>query len=263
MLDLLGALAGWSVPAFGALLIAVQMAAREAGERWGRRRKLRGTDAEEGAGLVVGGILGLLAFILALTLSTAAGLETGRRDGSLAEANAIRTSWLLAGSIDEQEGAAIAAQLVTYNDLRREYVALERGSARIDEVTAETNALQAAIWANASALLQRKDDGASQALAASLTDLFAATAGLRFAMQYSLPGKLVVLLLVVTVIGSGAIGYQLGLMRKSERGVSLVMSIVWTSVMLLILDMGFARIGSAGADDFAYEWTAETFAARP
>lgn len=71
-MSVLAAIASWSVVAFAALLWVAQMLAHEAGYWVGARHRTRGGEVQaEGVGLVVGGILGLLAFVLALTLSFA------------------------------------------------------------------------------------------------------------------------------------------------------------------------------------------------
>jgi hypothetical protein len=80
----LAAVADWSVFAFAFLLFAAQMAAHEAGYWVGSRRRARGGEVHaEGVGVVVGGMLGLLAFVLALTLSFANTRFSERVQGTL------------------------------------------------------------------------------------------------------------------------------------------------------------------------------------
>ena len=69
---LLGAIAAWSLFAFGALLFAIQLAAHEIGFWLGRRRAERHEGGvNDGVGVLVTGLLGLLAFVMALTLNFA------------------------------------------------------------------------------------------------------------------------------------------------------------------------------------------------
>jgi len=96
----LAAIANWSVFAFGLLLWVVQMLSHEAGYWFGSRHRARGGEVQaEGVGVVVGGMLSLLAFVLALTLSFANTRFSDRVEGTLAEANAIGTAWLRAEAI--------------------------------------------------------------------------------------------------------------------------------------------------------------------
>jgi hypothetical protein len=103
-MNLFIALAAWSELAFGLVLFEALMVANELGYLLGRRNAARGSVPVEGVGVVVGGVLGLLAFVLALTLSFSSARFNDRRDGTLAEANAIGTAWLRAKSMGDPRG---------------------------------------------------------------------------------------------------------------------------------------------------------------
>jgi MFS family permease len=70
-MTILADLAAWSLGAFTLLLFIMQFVAQEFGQWIGRRQRTRGEGKVEGVGIVVGGMLGLLAFVLALTLNFA------------------------------------------------------------------------------------------------------------------------------------------------------------------------------------------------
>ena len=114
----LATIAAWSILAFGALLLAALLIAHEVGFWIGRRQARSGAIPTEGVGVLVGGMLGLLAFVLALTLSFASERFNDRRAGTLAEANAIGTAWLRARAIGQPRGDAIAELLEKYTTLR-------------------------------------------------------------------------------------------------------------------------------------------------
>jgi hypothetical protein len=89
----LAAIADWSILAFASLLLGAQLLTYGAGYWLGYYRNARGGEAQaDGVGVVVGGMLGLLAFVLALTLSFADTRFSERVQGTLAEANAIGTA---------------------------------------------------------------------------------------------------------------------------------------------------------------------------
>ncbi len=102
----------WSIVAVGLLLFLAEIVAYAAGYRLGARHVRDTTFQPEGISVVVGGLLGLLAFVLALTLSFAAARFDERRAGSLTEANAIGTAWLRAEAIGTQRAAETARLLV-------------------------------------------------------------------------------------------------------------------------------------------------------
>src|SRR5215471_13969857 len=142
-MTMLSVIADWSVFAFALLLMAAQMLAHEAGYWLGYRRKAQDGEAQaEGVSAVVGGMLGLLAFVLALTLSFANTRFTERVEGTLAEANAISTAWLRAEAIGHVHGPEIARLLEEYAQIRRDYVREGQVQADIDELKRQTNALQ-------------------------------------------------------------------------------------------------------------------------
>jgi hypothetical protein len=107
--------------AFALAVLAAQGVVQQAGYWLGRRRAgERSKDEVEAAGFVVGALLALLAFTMALTISFAQSRFEDRRAAALAEANAIGTAWLRAGAVGGEHGAAIAAALRDYLALRRD-----------------------------------------------------------------------------------------------------------------------------------------------
>jgi hypothetical protein len=138
-------LAAWSVLAFGVLLLAAQLVAQEGGYWFGRRDRARADGQPESASVVVGNMLGLMAFIRALTLSFANTRFSERRAGALAEANAIGTAWLRAQAIGNPRGVEIAPLLEEYTQVRIDFVQADRDPPRIDQLNQRINALQSRI----------------------------------------------------------------------------------------------------------------------
>ena len=128
-MTLLATIAAWSLLAFGLLLFLFQLAAHELGYQFGRRRAARRAAPADSVGVVVGGMLGLLAFVLALTLSFANSSFSERRAGTLAEANAIGTAWLRAQAIGGPRGSEIARLLEQYTHLRIDFIQADQGAA--------------------------------------------------------------------------------------------------------------------------------------
>ena len=112
-------IATWSVSAFSQLLFVAQILSHEAGFWFGRRGATHGEAQPDKIDVVVGGMLGLLAFVLALTLSFANTRFAERRDGTLVEANAIGTAWSRAEAIGHPRGAEIARLLEQYTEVRK------------------------------------------------------------------------------------------------------------------------------------------------
>jgi hypothetical protein len=258
-MDLLTAIAAWSLLAFGCLLFLFQLAAHEVGFQIGRRRAAGLTAPAESVGVVVGGMLGLLAFVLALTLSFANSSFSERRAETLAEANAIGTAWLRANAIGHPRGGEIARLLEQYTHLRIDFIRAESGSPEIDDLNRRTNALQTEIWGHASAIVRERTDPVAASLMAALNDTFDMTTATRFAYTLRLPPQLAWLLLGMALISMAALGYQMGLRRSPSHALAALLTLMWTVVIVDILDLATPRIGALRTSTAVYEWTLQGF----
>jgi hypothetical protein len=254
------AIANWSVFAFALLLFVVQMLAHEAGYWFGSRRKAHGGDVQaEGVGIVVGGMLGLLTFVLALTLSFANSRFSERVEGTLSEANAIGTAWLRAEAIGNVRGPEIARLLEEYAQVRRDFVREGQDQSGIDELNQHTNALQSKIWGHMAAILREQPNVVSTSLMAALNEAFDQATAERFAYYLRLPSPIFWLLIGMTLLGTAALGFQLGLTGRKVHLLVAFLSIMWTVVIVDILDLASPRIGALRAGAAAYDWTLQGF----
>jgi hypothetical protein len=257
MTDAMLQLAAWSLWAFGLVLFAAQMLAREIGFRLGRWRAPN--EEREGVGLLTGALLGLLAFVLALTLSFANTRFAERRAGTLAEANAIGTAWLRAQAIDHPRAAEIARLLDGYTTLRADFIRVGLEPERLDALTLRSGEVQAEIWGHLAALVRERPDPVVASLMTSLNEAFDAATAERFAFSFRMPASLAWLLVGLAVVSMAAIGYQLGLRGRGHGVLCIVLIGVWTLVIVQILDLGAARVGAVRAGAEAYEWTQQGF----
>ena len=256
---LLGRIAAWNLFAFGFLLFAVQIAAHEIGHWAGRRQVARGQAAGEGVGVLVGGVLALLAFVLALTLSFSSDRFHERRQGTLAEANAIGTAWLRAKAIGQPEGDAIAHLLEQYTRLRIDFVSAAYDPPLLEGINHRTGAMQTAIWDQVSTLVRRQPNPVTASLMAAVNDAFDMTTAERFAFDLRLAPQIFWLLIGLALLGMGTLGYQLALRGPRVVGLVLLLTITWTVVIVDILDLGSARVGRIRTSVAAYEWTLQGF----
>jgi hypothetical protein len=243
-------------------LFAAQVAARELGY-WLGRRSARSDQPVESVGVVVTSMLGLLAFVLGLTLAHANTRFQERRLDALAEAQAIGTAWLRAQTVGEQAGAEIGRLLEAYARLRLDFVRHDGTSAGLDAINARTDALQAEIWGHAAGLARRRADPVVNTLLASLTETFDLTLAQRYAFLSGTNQPLVGLLLGMAVISMAALGYQFGLRGRPVRLLTLVLLLLWTTVLVTIIDLGAARLGAIRTDASPYLWTIESFGKPP
>ena len=256
---LLGQIAAWSFLAFGALLLVAQLVAHEVGFLIGRRQAEQHDVPGEGIGVLVGGLLGLLAFVLALTLSFASERFNERRAGTLAEANAIGTAWLRAKAIGDPRGDEIARLLEQYIKLRIAFVQTGHDPAELTQITSRTDALQSEIWGSVSGIVRERPNPISASVMAALNEVFDMTTAGRFSFEQRLPPPIFWMLLGLTLLGMGVLGYQMGLRERRIRMLAAVLALSWTGVIVIILDLAAARIGNLRTGVAAYEWTLRGF----
>lgn len=257
-MEILAELASWSLLAFAMLLFLTQVAAREFGYWLGQRRNaLRGTNEAEGVGLVVGGMIGLLGFVLALTLSFGSGRFDERRQGTLAEANAISTAWLRAAAVGHPKGLEIAHLLEDYAKLRRDYVRAPRNSAAIAQINDQTAATQAKIWGAVSVITRERTDPVVVSMMTAINETFDMSTAARFAHDSRFPPGLFWLLMGMAHISMGALGYQLGLKGQKSHVIATLLTAVWTAVIVVILDLSAPRLGAIRTSVEVYDWILE------
>ncbi len=256
---LLAAIAARSLFAFGFLLFVVQLVAHEIGFWIGRRHTKHGSVASDGVGVLVTGMLGLLAFVLALTLSFASERFTERRAATLSEANAIGTAWLRAKAIGQPRGDEIARLLEQYTNLRMAFVQSDYDPAALDDLNQRTSTLQSEIWGHLSAVIREQPNPVTTSLMAALNEAFDTTTAERFAFELRLPPQIFWLLIGLTLLGMGTLGYQLALRGARVLGLAALLTLTWTVVIVDIIDLAAARLGTFRTSVTAYQWTLEGF----
>lgn len=259
MMTFLGEVLAFSLLAFWLLLFGVQWLAERLGSWLGRRHASRGAAPAEGVGVVVGGMLGLLAFVLALTLSFASTRFEERRQGTLMEANALGTAWLRAKAIGHPRGEEMAKLLQDYTKLRADFIQAPADRDAVRAINDQTSALQNRIWEHITAIVRERPDAISSSLMAATNEVFDSSTAERFAFSQTMPPQMVWLLMGIAVLSIGALGYQLGLRKLSLPILSVLLIGMWTSVIVVILDLSAPRIGSMRSSAAAYYWTLDGF----
>lgn len=258
-MTILAEILAFSLFAFWLVFFAIQWAAQAIGAWLGRRHTARGAAPAEGVGVVVGGMLGLLAFVLALTLSFATTRFEERRQGTLMEANALGTAWLRAKAINHARGEELAKLFEEYTRLRADFVKAPATRDAVRAINDKTSELQNRIWEHVTVIVRERPDAISSSLMAATNEVFDRSTAERFAFSLTMPPQMVWLLMGIAVLSIGALGYQLGMRGLSLPILSVLLIAMWTSVIVVILDLSAPRIGSLRSSAAAYYWTLEGF----
>lgn len=216
----------------------------EAGFRLGRWWQARTPDTEEQgpAGVIVGAILALMAFLLAVTMGMASDRFDARRTIVLDEANAIGTAYLRADFLPQP-----------YRDqskeLYREYVPLRiltsGDPTDLAVRISESNRILNELWSTAQAGVAA--GGSSDVLATyieAVNDVIDMHESRITAGIYArVPQTVLWLLIAGTVLSLGMVGYSAGLAGHRSLITAAVLIIALGAVLLLVVDLDRSRDG--------------------
>ena len=230
------------IPGFFMAFAIVALITAEGGYRLGRWWQERTPGEQEGpTGMIVGSLLALLAFLLAITMGMASDRFDTRRKVVLAEANAVGTTYLRAGYLPEPASSEI-------RDLLREYVPqriVTNDLADIRARMARSVEIHAKIWSITEGLARATPDSDVLALfIASLNETIDLHETRVIAGLYArVPETILVLLLLASMLTLGMVGYNAGLTRRRSPLTAVVLVVVLGAVVTLVVDLDRPREG--------------------
>ncbi len=214
----------------------------EIGFRIGRWYQERTPGEQEGpTGMLVGSILALLAFLLAVTMGMASDRFDARRATVLAEANDIGTTYLRAGYLPEPASSEI-------RELLREYVPIRITVTDANDIQSDIDrsvVIQNQIWAIAQEVARTTDKGDLVALfIESLNDTIdihetRVTAGL----YARVPETVLLLLIGGSALSLGMVGYSAGLTKRRSLLSAVVLILALGAVIMIVIDLDRPREG--------------------
>jgi hypothetical protein len=220
------------------------------------------TDGEKSStNFATAGMMGLLAFLLGVSLSMASDRYQQRRDSVLAEANAIGTAWLRAAvGTTASEAQALHRLLRDYTEVRIAAVIGSSDPMKSDQRLRErTNELQSEIWTIARGAAERSPTPISGLLLSSLNEMIDLSLTNRRNFHTYVPPYILRLLLTVSILAVGAVGYGFGLVGSRQPILSVLLLGVWTVAIVLILDIDRPQSGEVRIDPAPLVWTLQGF----
>jgi hypothetical protein len=227
---------GLPIPAIFGLFAIISLALYEIGFRIGRWWQARTPGEQEGpTGVLVGSILGLLAFLLAITMGMASDRFDTRRGLVLEEANAIGTTYLRAGYLPEPASTEIQTRL-------REYVPLR--IAPSDRATLAANLTRATelldeLWPIAEDVARRPEANDVTALfIESLNETIDLNTTRVIAGVYArVPETVLWLLIGGSVLSLGMVGFSAGTTGQRSVLTAVVLVLAFGAVLTLVVDL--------------------------
>ena len=232
------------IPVWMLFLITIifVMISMEIGHRLGHAMRRRSQDEKESpVGAIAGAILGLSAFMLAITFSIAWGRNDARKELVRDEAVAIRTAWNRADFLPATNRAEAKSLLREYVDHRVTFVQTYTvDSDKTQEFLAHAQRIQDRLWEMAVANAQIDMNSNVAALyIESLNDMNATHAKrLAVAIQTRIPWEVGVALLLITILAMMAVGYQTGIAgsKRSVAGPILAVSFAMVIALITLID---------------------------
>jgi hypothetical protein len=220
----------------------VSLAMYEIGFRVGRWWQARTPGEQEGpTGVLVGSILALLAFLLAVTMGMASDRFDTRRGLVLDEANAIGTTYLRAGYLPEPASGDI-------RNLLREYVPLRISTSDLTTLAANIKRSQAVlheIWAISEEVARTTDKGDVTALYLESVNetIDLNTSRVTAGVYARVPETIVWLLIGGSVLTLAMVGYSAGTTGQRSVLSAVVLVIALGAVITLVIDLDRPRDG--------------------
>lgn len=236
------AIDGMPILAFFLLFCLVGLIAFQVGYVVGRWWQTRTPDEKEGlTGMLVGSILAMFAFLLAVTMGMSADRFDTRRGVVLAEANAIGTTYLRAGYLPEPVASQSRALL-------REYASLRIVTSDTDEMKANISRsveIHQDLWVIAEELAVAAPESDLLGLyVTSLNELIDLhTTRFVSGVYARVPETIVYVLILGSMLAIGMVGYNAGLTRHRSLASAAILILVLAAVVTLVVDLDRPRDG--------------------
>lgn len=220
----------------------VSLIAYEVGFRIGRWWQDRTPGETEGlTNMLVGSLLALMAFLLAVTMGMASDRFDTRRGLVLQEANAIGTAFLRAGYLPDPADDQVRELLRGYAQLRT--MATDRE--RLAIAMADSERMHGELWTIAENVARTTDQGDLTALFLdSLNEVIDLHETRVAAGVYArVPETVLLLLIFGSALSIGMVGFNAGLTKRRSLLSAFVLIIALGAVITLVIDLDRPRDG--------------------
>lgn len=217
--------------------VVIALVAAEVGFRIGMWLQRRDPDSGKTpmTGAVVGGMLGLMAFLLAFCIGIVINQHNGRKAMVVTEANAVGTAYLRADFLGEPDRAST-------RDLLREYVEVRLAAAAdpalYDSALTRSEAIHGELWSIVEDNVRQGQESAIMALFVDSVNEVIDVHSLRLAaVDLRLPELLWMVLYAATVLSFLLVGVASSSDRKRDPLAILLFALAFVAVLMIIVDL--------------------------
>jgi hypothetical protein len=234
-------------------VVAVLIAA-EIGFRLGLWLQRRDPEAKSPvSGTVVGGMLGLMAFLLAFSIGIVINQHNGRKAMIVTEANAVGTAYLRAGFLDDPDRTST-------RDLLREYVEVRLAAAAdparlIEATTARSEEIHAELWSIVEDnVRQGRESDIMSLFVSSINDVIDVHSLRLAAIDLRLPRLLGIVTYAATLLSFLLVGVANSADKKRDFLAILLFALAYVAVLILLVDLdrpqqGLIRVSQTALSD--------------
>ena len=186
-------------------------------------------------GAVVGGMLGLMAFLLAFSIGIVINQHNHRKAMVVTEANAVGTAYLRAGFLNEEDQD-------NSRDLLQEYVEIRLAAAAdpstADSVIARSEEIHTDLWAIVEENVQQGYDSEMMALYVESINEVIDVHSLRLtAIDLRLPRLLGIVMYAATILSFLLVGVASSAGGKRDPFAILLFALAYVAVFMIIVDL--------------------------
>jgi hypothetical protein len=241
--------------------VAAVLVAAEIGFRVGLWLQRRDPDSGKApiTGTVLGGMLGLMAFLLAFSIGIVINQHNGRKAMVVTEANAVGTAYLRAGFLDEPDRTSV-------RDLLREYVevrlAAAADAALIESTVTRSEEIHNQLWSIVEDNVRQGQESDVMALFVSSINEVIDVHSLRLAaIDLRLPRLLGVVTYAATLLSFLLVGIANSADRKRDFFAILLFALAFVAVLMLLVDLdrpqqGLITVSQTALSDLLRQMTA-------
>jgi hypothetical protein len=217
------------------LTVAVLLAAMEGGYRYAVRKQRRApATSDAGVGAISGATLALLAFLLAFVVGFGFNVMQERRTLVVSEANAIGTTYLRAGYLEEPYRTESRDLLSEYLDWR--IAATEEG--KLAEARARSEEIHSELWAIAEEWVARDTSATTGQYIASLNEVIDLhTERVVVGVQLRIAPMILLTMYVIALAAIFLVGVHSGYVDKRNLVAQVTLVLVLATVLYLIVDL--------------------------
>jgi hypothetical protein len=213
----------------------------EVGYQFGSHAQTRqDKDAPTSLGPMVGGLLGMLGFVLAFTFSIALSLHDLRKQNVLEDANSIGTAYLRADLLDKQYEIEVKRILREYVDVRLKTAS----GSDIDTALEKSVEIHNFLWAQVSAAaLENPSSNTSLMIQATNDVIDMHEKRVTGTLRNRIPISVWIALAAITALTMIAIGTQVGLAGKRRLIAVIPLSLAFSVLVTLVVDLNRPQSG--------------------